>query len=359
MSEKLRVGVVGAGIGKAHVEAYANLPEQFEVRVLCDLDRARAQTVADEFGIARVVTDVTALYSDDALDVIDLCTPSFLHYAQTLEALAAGTHVICEKPIAGSLKEADALIAAEAASGKRVMPIFQYRFGSGLQKLKYLQQQGITGRPYLATSETAWQRKPAYYEVPWRGKWNTELGGALVTLAIHAQDALQFILGDARTIAAQTATLVNPIETEDSAAISIQMADGALVSLTVTTGSAVEISRQRYCFENLVAESNLRSYTFTGDAWTFKGDTPAVDAEIAEALAHFEMQYEGREAQFYQFAVALEQGTPLPVTLQQARTSLEWITAIYYSAQTKQFVTLPLWREHPMYNGWGMTGRNK
>lgn len=350
--DKLRVGVVGAGIGKSHVEAYKKLPEWFEVRVLCDLNVARARGVADEFGIARVASDVQELYGDDELDVIDICTPSFLHYAQTLEALDAGKHVICEKPVAGSLKEADALIAAEANSSKRVMPIFQYRFGGGLQKLKYLQEQGITGRAFLATSETAWRRKQAYYDVPWRGKWKTELGGALVTLAIHAQDAVQFILGQARTIAAQTATLVNPIETEDSATVSIQMADGALVSMSVTTGSAVEISRQRYCFENLVAESNLRSYTFTGNDWTFNGDTPEIDAEIARALETFETPYEGREAQFYRFARALENGTPLPVTLQEARASLEWLTAIYYSAQTQQFVTLPLWREHPMYDGW-------
>jgi predicted dehydrogenase len=349
---KLRVGVVGAGIGKSHIEAYANLPAFFQVTTICDLDEPRARGVADEFQIPHVVNDIAALYRDDELDVIDICTPSFLHYQQTLDALAGGKHVICEKPIAGSLAEADDLIAAEARSGKRVMPVFQYRFGRGLQKLKFLKEKGVTGRAYLATSETAWRRRPAYYAVPWRGKWKTELGGALVTLSIHAQDAMHFVLGPAASIAAHTATLVNPIETEDSAAISVRMADGSLVSMSVTTGSAVEISRQRFCFENLTAESNLRAYTFTGDDWTFKGDSPEIDEQIARTLNEFETPYEGREAQFYSFACALEKGTAFGVTLADARASLEWITAIYYSAQTREFVTLPIGRDHSMYNGW-------
>lgn len=350
--EKLRVGVVGAGIGKSHIAAYAALPKQFEVTVLCDVDAARARSVAQEFQIPRVVTDIRELYDNDELDVIDLCTPSYLHWEQALAALAANKHVVSEKPVAGSLRQVDELIAAEAASGRRVMPIFQRRFGHGLQKLKLLREQGIAGRAYLTTSETAWRRRPVYYANTWRGKWETELGGALVTLAIHAQDTVQYILGEARSIAAHTATLVNPIETEDNAVVSVQMADGSLVSLAVTTGSAVEISRLRFCFANLTAESNLTPYAFTEDDWTFTGDSPEIDAQIADTLARFKPLPNVMQGQFYHFANALRNKTELPVTLADARASLEWLTAIYYSAQTQEFVKLPIGKHHPMYNGW-------
>ena len=70
------------------------------------------------------------------VDIIDICTPPTLHVAQALAALAAGKHVICEKPIAGSLAEVDQLIAAEQAAPGRLMPIFQYRFGNGVQRAK-------------------------------------------------------------------------------------------------------------------------------------------------------------------------------------------------------------------------------
>jgi predicted dehydrogenase len=352
MTERLRVGVVGGGIGRDHIASYKSLPEQFEVRAICDLDSAKAQAIADEHKIECVTTDINELYRMDELDVIDVCTPSHLHYRQTLEALAAGKHVVCEKPVAGSLKQADEMIAAETTSGKRVMPIFQYRFGNGLQKLKWLRDEGVTGRAVLTTAETAWRRRAPYYAVPWRGKWATELGGALVTLAIHAHDMVYHILGPSRSLAAHVATLVNPIETEDTAAVSLQMADGSLCTFSVTTGSMVEISRHRFCFSNLTAESNLRPYSSSGDDWTFTGDTPEINERIAESLTRFEPLPEGKAGQFYRFAKAMRENTELPVTLADARAALELVTAIYYSARTKQVVELPLAKEHPLYEGW-------
>jgi predicted dehydrogenase len=286
------------------------------------------------------------------LDLIDICTPSHLHYQQTLDALAAGKHVICEKPVAGSLAQVDDLIAAEARSGKRVMPIFQYRFGRGLQKLKWLRDQGVTGRAWLTTAETAWRRRPNYYAVPWRGKWQTELGGALVTLAIHAHDAVCYILGAPKSVAAHLATLVNPIETEDTASVSMQMADGSLCSLSVTTGSAVEISRHRFCFSNLTAESNLQAYSNTSDQWSFIGDTPEMDKRIQDALIRFESLPEGKTGQFHRFYNAMQSGGELPVTLADARGALELITAIYAAARSRQVVDLPIGRDHPLYAGW-------
>jgi predicted dehydrogenase len=352
MITPLRVGVVGAGIGKSHIEAYKELGDTFTVAAICDLDKARAQSVADECRVGRVLTDFDALCKLDDLDIIDICTPSYLHATMSKQALAAGKHVVCEKPVAGSLKEADELIAAEAASGRRLMPIFQYRFGNGAQKLKFLMEQGVTGKAYLTTVETAWRRRPPYYAVPWRGKWRTELGGALVTLAIHAHDLLYYMLGPARSVFARTATLVNPIETEDTVSASLEMGDGSLCTLAITTGSMPEISRHRFCFSNLTAESNLQPYHNTFEPWTFTGDTPEIDAHIQETLARFEPLPQRFTGQFYRFAQALNTGIVLPVTLADARNALELITAFYASARSGQPVTLPLAPDHPMYGGW-------
>ena len=217
--------------------------------------------------------------------MVDLCTPPYLHAAQTLQVLEAGKHVICEKPLCGSLEDADRVAAAEKRSGRRVMPIFQYRFGHGIQKLRRLVDQGVTGRAFLTTVETAWRRRPAYYAVPWRSRWATELGGPVVNLAIHAHDLVCYVLGPVRSVSARLTTLVNPIETEDCAAVSLEMADGSLCTLAVTTGSAHEISRHRFCFANLSAESNTAPYRSTHDPWTFTGDSPEVDERIRKALA--------------------------------------------------------------------------
>jgi len=358
MGEALKVGVVGCGIGRQHLDAYRSLPGLFEVVAICDADGARAREVAATHGVGRVLTDLDALCELDDLDVVDICTPPYLHEAHTLQALSAGKHVICEKPLAGSLEAADRVAAAEKRSGRRVMPIFQYRFGHGIQKLRLLAERGIAGRAYLTTVETAWRRRPAYYAVPWRSRWATELGGPVVNLAIHGHDLVYYLLGPASSVAAHLGTLVNPLETEDCAAVSVEMADGSLCTLAVTTGSAYEISRHRFCFAGLSAESNTEPYRNSHDPWTFTGDTPAIDDRIREALAAFEPGPEGFAGQFSRYHQALQSGAELPVTLADARASLELITAIYQSARTRAPVRLPLDDTHPLYGGWQLPGRS-
>jgi predicted dehydrogenase len=352
MAKQLKVGVVGAGIGKSHIYSYQGLPDQFKVVAVCDIDETRARDLAETCNVPHVFTDLAELCRVDDLDIIDICTPSFLHHAHTLQVLESGKHAVCEKPVAGSLKEVDALIQTEADSGKRVMPIFQYRFGHGLQKLKHLIAQGIAGQAYLTTVETAWRRRAEYYAVPWRGKWETELGGPLVTLAIHAHDALYYVLGPAKSVLARTATLVNPIETDDCISASLEMADGSLASISVTTGSVVQISRHRFSFSGLTAESNTEPYRNTSDPWTLTGDSPELEQQIDEALSVFEPLPEGFMGQFARFHEALANGTELPVTLSDARNSLELITAIYHSAETGEIVNLPIGDQHPKYTGW-------
>ncbi len=355
MPERLRVGLVGGGIGLAHADAYGQLPGQFAVAAVCDLVPERAQALATHFPGARVVASLDELCRLDDVEVVDLCTPSYLHAPQALQALAAGKHVICEKPVAGSLREVDKLLAAEAAAGRRLMPIFQYRFGHGLQRLKRLRELALTGRAYLTTVETAWRRRAGYYAVPWRGKLATELGGALVTHAIHAHDALYYVLGPARQVSAHVSTRVNPIEVEDCVAAALEMADGSLATLAVTLGSAQEISRHRFCFSGLTAESNTRPYSNTGDPWTFTADDPSQQAAIDAALASFVPGAEGYAGQFSLFHAALQMGSQLPVTLAEARGSLELITALYFSARTGESVRLPLDASHPFYRGWRQT----
>lgn len=352
MDQRLRVAVVGGGVGKLHISAFKELPEQFEVAAFCDIDRAKAQAVAAEYGIPRVTTDIDELCGMDDLDVIDICTPPHLHLDQIQQVLRSGKHAICEKPLVGSLKDVDELIRVEAESEKRVMPIFQYRFGHGLQKLKFLVDQGLAGKAYVATVETAWRRRAAYYEIAWRGKWKTELGGTLLSHAIHTHDMLSYILGPIKSVFARTATRVNPIEVEDCASVSLEMADGSLASLTATVGSVPEISRHRFCFSGFTAESNTQPYNNSKEPWTFTADSPEMTERIEEALTRFVPLPERFTGQFYRFHQALMQGTDLPVTLQDARASLELITAMYHSSFTRQVVELPIGSDHPRYQSW-------
>jgi predicted dehydrogenase len=345
--------VVGCGIGRNHIAGgYRKHPDKFRVQAVCDIDAARLAAVADDFAIARRARSFDELLGMDDIDIVDICTPAALHFEQILAALAAGKEVVCEKPLVGSLTETDRVIAAEKAAAGRVMPIFQYRFGDGVQKAKRVVELGIAGKPYLATVETAWKRTANYYETRWRGRWDTEHGGVLLMHAIHVRDLLTWLTGPVDSVFARTATRVNRIEVEDCAVASLVMRSGALASLAATLGSQREISRLRLCFEQVTFESSLAPYSPGDDPWEILPASPEVGQRIAEALADYRPLPPRYEGQFGAYHEALVTGAPLPVTLADARASLELITALYHSAATGVPVTSPIEPDHPSYAGW-------
>ena len=348
------VAVVGVGIGRSHIaEGYNALPDKFRVFALCDIDPRRLHAVSEEFGIPRATPSFNELLVMPDLDIIDICTPPALHLEQSLAALMAGKQVICEKPLVGSLADADRLIAAEQAASVRLLPVFQYRFGNGLQKARHIIASGIVGKPYLATVETAWTRRAAYYEaVPWRGKYETELGGALGSHAIHMHDLLTYLMGPVASVFARIDTRVNAIEVEDTAVASLALQSGALASLSVTLGSAREISRLRLCFEHVTFESSLSPYAPGEDPWHILPASPCAAEAIDQALADWRFVRPHYVGLFTAYHTALETRGPLPVTLAEARASLELITALYHSSATGQNVDLPISKDHPRYRSW-------
>jgi len=353
MSTIKTVAVVGLGIGRSHLlEGYANHRDKFRVLALCDLDQARLAKVADEFGVERRTTSFDEVLAMPDVDIVDVCTPPMVHKPQILAALAAGKHVVCEKPLVGSLTDVDDVVAAEKASRGRVMPIFQYRWGTGFRKAQRVIESGFAGKAYVATAETHWKRAADYYAVPWRGRYDTELGGVLLTQAIHLHDMVCELMGPIASLSAYTATRVNPIEVEDCASAALRFASGALGTLSATLGGADEISRLRLTFENVTIESGLEAYAPGNDPWTFKARDPARQAEldaIVAAVAPVKPRFAGQMEDYHASLVA---GAPAPVSLADARRSLELITALYDSAERESVVRLPLPPDHPKAGSW-------
>ena len=353
MTQKLRVGIVGCGAGRTHlIEGYVPNADRFDVVALCDIDTQRLATVGDEFGIARRTTSFADLLAMPDLDVIDICTPPSVHLEQVLAALAAGRHVICEKPLVGSLAQVDEIIAAEAHAAGRLMPIFQYRYGNGIAKAKAVLDSGLAGKAYVGTVETFWKRGADYYAVPWRGKWATELGGVLMAHAIHPHDMLTYLMGPVERAFGRIDTRVNAIEVEDCVSASLKMANGALVSLTATLGSADQITRLRLAFEHLTIESDHAPYRPGEADWTITGKTPEIQQQIASMLTAWQPVASRHGTQLKMFHEAIVTGMPLPVTTHDARRALELVTAIYHSSQTGTDVLLPLGADQPLYHSW-------
>jgi predicted dehydrogenase len=351
----LSVAIVGFGIGRMHLEGFRALPDLFDVRAVVDLDGGRRERAGGEYAVPETHADIGAVLGHEAIDIIDICTPPSTHLALAEMALAAGHHVICEKPLVGSLADCDRLATAASKARGSLMPVFQYRWGNGLRRLKRLIDLGVTGPLHAATIETHWNRGAAYYAVPWRGKFATELGGCLTTHAIHAHDMVRWIAGDFAEIFARTATRINAIEVEDCATICARMQSGALLTSSTTLGGIKDMSRLRFCFQNVTAESGLEPYAPGNDPWSFTPRDEATATGVQAAMAGFVPEPERFAGQFAAFHAALSSNQPPPVTLDDARASIELLTAAYHSAACGEAVQLPLGADHPGYRGWGPT----
>ncbi|MBV8378865.1 MAG: Gfo/Idh/MocA family oxidoreductase [Verrucomicrobia bacterium] len=349
MSTPLRIAVVGSGIGVEHIKGFQELPELFEVKALCDVNLERAAPVAEKYGIGKLARSLDEVCRLPEIDVIDLCTPPAFHFAQIDSAVKAGKHVICEKPLVGSLAAVDSVARLAEGTDRRIMPIFQYRFGHGLQKLKYLIEQNLTGEAFVFNVDVAWWRDGEYYRNPWRGKRATELGGALLSQAIHAVDMVLYILGPAKSVFGRASTRVNMIEVEDCVAMALEMRDGSLGTISVTLGSLAEISRHRFTFRNLTAESNTEPYANSCDPWAFSFNARGNEKQVKDALEQFTPAPERYAGQFSRFYQALRDETDLPVTIADARAALEIVAATYHSSERNEPVTLPIGPGHPKY----------
>jgi predicted dehydrogenase len=347
----IRVAVVGLGIGRVHVLAFKELRARYRVVAVCDLDAERAAEVAGWLTGARAVTDPAEIWTADDIDVVSICTPPAEHRTQVEAALRAGKDVICEKPLVASLAEVDELAVIAAETGRHVMPVLQYRYGNGLQKLLALVDTGLAGRPYVANVDVAWRRGADYYAAPWRGSWAAQLGGVVVSHAVHALDMVITVLGPPAAVWARVDTLVNDIETEDCAVATLRWPGGALATLSATLGSVAEISRHRFSFEHLSAESGTAPYTNGAEPWEITAAPEHAEA-VAAALAGYTDGPEDYVGQFDHYATTRAAGRPPPVTLTDARTVLEVVTALYLSSREDREVALPLEPDHPMQRGW-------
>ena len=253
--KKYQVAIIGTNIGAKHFEDFQKVSEMFNVHTLCGLTKNAIDKILQSNTKTKVSLNFEDVLKVKEIDIIDICLPPHLHFSACKKSLEAGKHVICEKPLVSSLKEIDELEKISKETGKIIFPVFQYRYGLGFTKLKALIRSGLIGKPLVASLETHWNRGKDYYSKPWRGTWEGEQGGAILSHSIHIHDLVSMILGPVSNVFAKLTTRVNDIEVEDCAALSIEMENGTLVTSSITLGAANDTSRLKFCFEGLTAES--------------------------------------------------------------------------------------------------------
>lgn len=336
-----RVAVLGAGVGAEHITGYLALPERFSVSHVCGLEAPTVATQAARAGA--IATDsIASVLADPMVELVDICLPPKLHLGVAIESLAAGKHVIVEKPLAGSVADCARLQTAASAATGQVFPVFQYRYGRAFDVLDALVAADLLGRPHVAALETHWSRDAAYYAMPWRGTWKAELGGAVLSHAIHIHDLLCRAFGPVAEVSAMTATRINPIETEDCAVIALRMTNGALATSSITLGAAGDSSRLRLIYENATVESGRVPYSPGGGAWRFSARDPARQADIDAVVAATPARRHTGFAGFLDAVADALDGQGQAVTLGDGAAAVELVSAIYLSERTGARIALPL-----------------
>ncbi|MDR7076969.1 putative dehydrogenase [Neobacillus niacini] len=196
---KLRVAVIGCG----SIAQHRHLPEyksnkNVELIAVCDINEERALVVAEKYAV-KACTNYEELLSNGSVDAVSVCTPNYLHAPISIAALKSGIHVLCEKPMATSKDEAEAMIAAAKESGKKLMIAHNQRFVPSHQKARKLIEDGEIGKIY--SFRTAFGHGgPEGWSVEGKEGWffqkEKAFVGAMGDLGVHKTDLLRYVLGE-------------------------------------------------------------------------------------------------------------------------------------------------------------------
>jgi predicted dehydrogenase len=339
MTDTLRCAIVGTGaIAQAHANAIAAYPHA-ELVAVTDLSRESATAFAEKFGGPAVYDDLDAMLAAEHPDVVHVCTPPVAHRDQSVTASTAGAHVIVEKPPAPSLDELDDMRAAAVGAGRELVVVFQQRTGTAATHVKRLLDDGAFGRPLIAQCQTLWFRDPAYFAVPWRGKWETEGGGPTLGHAIHQIDLLAYLLGDWESVQARLWRLDRETQTEDASTATVAFANGAIASVVTSAVSPREVSSIRIDTQRATITVD-HLYGHGHENWRIT-PAPGFEAQVAEwALPDVE-EPSSHEVLIRDVFDALRTGAALPTVGGEPARSFELVAAIYASAAEDGGVITP------------------
>jgi UDP-N-acetyl-2-amino-2-deoxyglucuronate dehydrogenase len=230
------IGILGAGmVARYHQQAAAACAD-LGARLIGvgHPDPARGEAIEVAFGAPRL--DPRALIGHPEVDIVCICTPSGNHRAEAVAAAQAGKHVLVEKPMALSLADADAMIAAADAAGVRLGVVLQRRTEPTMQQLRAAIAAGELGALTLGVVTMPYLRAQSYYDQSaWRGTWAADGGGVLMNQGIHLIDLLVWMMGDPIAVQASAATLRREIEVEDTLTATLRFAGGAMATIAATT----------------------------------------------------------------------------------------------------------------------------
>lgn len=349
----IQVAIIGLGnISTAHFEAYRAFPQECRLVAVSDINEGAARKRLTSWGIdVPVYPTVDAMLDSEKIDLVSVCTPPFTHREISVAALSRGIHVLCEKPMASSLEECDAMIEAERSSGARLSIVAQNRFTTPIWNLKRLLDDGHLGRLLHTQINSYWWRGRPYYDLWWRGTWEQEGGGCTLNHAVHHVDMMLWIAGRPQSVMAMMGNVAHDnAEVEDISMAILGYEDrrfGQITSSVVHHGERQEVILQG---DRARASAPWIVYASQTAPNGFPDHDAEYERELEERMAAYgTLPHEGHAGQVKDLLAAIASDRAHTVTSSAGRAAIELITSIYKAATSGQRVDLPLGTADPYY----------
>ena len=285
-----RIALLGLGMAvKKHVLALRDLTDRAEVAACWSPTEVRREAFARDYGLP-VTGDLDGIFADRSIGLVFILTPPWTHLDLAEQCVAAGKHILLEKPIEATLARSEQLVGLCASAGVKLGIVFQNRFRTPHLRLAELMRAGRLGEPISIALSVRWWRPDSYFAEPGRGMRERDGGGVLLTQAIHVMDQLMALAGPVEEVKSFAATSpLRRIDTEDVVAAALRWPSGAIGSLDATTtafpGSGERIELACKNGSALLERKRLRVWLRDGtnlDVGEDEGD-PAVQGDY---LAH-------------------------------------------------------------------------
>ncbi|KAB0268647.1 Gfo/Idh/MocA family protein [Microvirga brassicacearum] len=238
MTSKIGVAVVGLGpASQPHSRSLVDLADRVDVRWAVSRSTERVMAHAEQFAFP-TTTDMEAAIHDPAVDAVIVLTPPSSHLEVAQICLAAGKHVLVEKPLELTLERAGRLVDLANTSGLRFGVVLQHRFRPASLRLKQALDEGELGKVQAGFLAVPWWRPQSYYDEPGRGTIMRDGGGVLLTQAIHSLDLFRSLVGVSKVVKADVRTTdLHRMETEDLVTALLELGNGATGTLMATTAA--------------------------------------------------------------------------------------------------------------------------
>jgi predicted dehydrogenase len=323
------------------------LSDGIEVVGVSDVNVEAAEHCAEEFGCP-FFADHRELLAATGPEAVTVMAPHPFHAALTLDALAAGAHVLVEKPMAVQVAEADMMIEAAERAGRLLAVNLQQRTRSEIRTAEKLIQAGRLGEIQRVEMVAIWTRTASYYaQAGWRGTWGGEGGGVLMNQAPHTLDLVCHLVGQPGRVIAWNRTLFHAIETEDTCMAMLEWPNDALGTLLISTAQAGDPERLEIAGTLGILQltrGGVRLLEAETDLHTFLGESADPFGKPLMEPRHVSLEPGAGDhvAIYANFLDAIQHGAPLVADGEEGRQSLELANALIYSSQTSQSVSLPL-----------------